>query len=252
MALKPIKKTFSVTIQAHRGFNKKYPENTLLAFQKAMEAKADYSELDVHLTTDNHIVVTHDYQTKRVADQNLIVADSTLEQLKALDFGQGQKIPTLQEVFDLCKGKMGINIEIKHAGMAEKINDLIIKNEMVDEVIISSFVHSEIAKIKKLNPDLLCATLEPNASNVLGYVLATFKRKSFIENAMSANADAVHPYTKHVTRKFCGWAHAKGLLVNPWTSDTPKDWQRLIDAGVDSIITNDPQSLYTFLEETSQ
>ncbi|WP_371803460.1 glycerophosphodiester phosphodiesterase [Candidatus Lokiarchaeum ossiferum] len=252
MGVKPIKKTFSVSIQAHRGFNKRYPENTLLAFQKAIEAKADYVELDVHLTVDHHIVVTHDYQTQRVADQDLIVAKSTLEQLKTLDFGQKQKIPTLQEVFDLCKGKIGINIEIKHSGLARPVNDLIIANEMENQVIISSFVHSEIAAIKKLNSNLICASLEPTASSKLGYLLSIFKRKSFIENAKRLNADATHPYTKLVNKKFCALAHANNLLVNPWTSDSPKEWQRLIDVGVDSIITNDPLSLYAFLEQASK
>lgn len=252
MGLKHIKKTFSVSIQAHRGFKKCYPENTLLAFQKAIEVKADYVELDVHFTADDHIVVTHDYQTKRVADQDLTVAKSTLEQLKSLDFGQNQKIPTLQEVFDLCKGNIGINIEIKHNGMAKAVNDLIVKNNMEEEVMISSFVHSEIAAIKKINPELICATLEPTASSKLGYLLSIFKRKSFIENAKRLKADAIHPYTKHVNQKFCIMAHENNLLVNPWTSDSPKEWQRLIDAGVDSIITNDPQSLYAYLEQNSK
>ena len=87
------KKSFPIAIVAHRGYSKMYPENTLLAFQKAIDAKADYIELDVHETADHVVVVTHDYTCGRVANQDLHITATKLATLKELDFGQGEKIP---------------------------------------------------------------------------------------------------------------------------------------------------------------
>ena len=247
MSNRTLKKTFPVAIVAHRGYKKRYPENTLLAFQKAIEAKADYIELDVHTTVDEHVVVTHDYSTGRVANQDFKVRDTNLATLKELDFGQGEKIPTLQEVFDLCKGKIGVNVEIKQEGLAQPVHELILESHMEEEVIISSFIHSEIDAIKKLNPKLLCATLEPSGGNALSGFLATFNKGKFLKNAQKVNADAINPIHFHTTRKFCKQAHQLNLLVNPWTADTPKMWDKLIQAGADSIITNDPEGLYQYM-----
>ncbi|MCK5347430.1 MAG: hypothetical protein KAR20_28665 [Candidatus Heimdallarchaeota archaeon] len=247
MPNRTLKKSFPIAIIAHRGYKKKYPENTLLAFQKAIDAKADYIELDVHETVNNIVVVTHDYTSGRVASQDLTIRVTNLATLKELDFGQGEKIPTLQEVFDLCKGKIRINIEIKQEGLAIPVNELIIANQMEQEVIISSFIHSELAAIKKLNPNLLCATLEPTGGNLLSNLLLTFMKGKYIKNAQKAQADAINPIWFHTTKRFCNKVHENNLLVNPWTADTPKIWDKLIKAGADSIITNDPESLYQFL-----
>jgi len=242
-----LKNTFPIAIIAHRGYRKGFPENTLLAFQKAIDAKADYIELDVHKTADNIVVVTHDYTSGRVANQDLVIRDSNLAALKELDFGQGEKIPTLQEVFELCKGKIGVNVEIKQEGLAKSINELIVKNQMEEEVIISSFIHDEIATFKSINPSVCCATLEPSGGNILSIFLVTFMKDKFLKNAQKVNADAINPIHFHTTRKFCDKAHQLHLLVNPWTADKPKRWEKLIKAGADSIITNDPEGLYQFL-----
>lgn len=245
------KKNFPIAIIAHRGYRKRYPENTLLAFQKAIEAKADYIELDVHKTADGHVVVTHDYTTGRVADQNLRVRDTNLAKLRELDFGQGEKIPTLQEVFELTKGKIGVNVEIKQEELAKLVNELIVTNQMDEEVMISSFFHSEIDEIKKLNSKLICATLEPSLGSWGGYIWAYlvgfFTKKKFFENAQKVNADAINPIFFHATHKLCNKAHQMHLLVLPYTADTPKWWKKLIKKGVDGIFTNDPEGLYQFL-----
>ncbi|MHA1474872.1 MAG: glycerophosphodiester phosphodiesterase [Promethearchaeota archaeon] len=229
------KENFPIAIVAHRGFNKLYPENTLLAFRKAIEAKADYVELDVHFSADKEIVVIHNKTTGNVANKDLVVKETDLEVLKTLDIGEGEKIPTLQEVFDLCKGKIGINIEIKAVGIAEPVVNLIEKNGMIDDIIISSFIHTEVAQAKKLNSELNCATLE-----LLGV-------GRLVKRALKINADSINPPFIMATEKICAKAHEAGLLVNAWSPDKPKDWKNLINNGVDSIITNDPEGLYNFL-----
>ena len=237
MEIKKLKKkeNFPIAIIAHRGFSKKYPENTMLAFRKAIEAKADYIELDVHFSADKEIVVIHNHTTGNVANKDLVVKENDLDVLKSLDIGEGEKIPTLQEVFDLCKGKIGINIEIKALGMAESVVKLVEKNGTSEDIIISSEIHIEVAQVKKLNSVINCATIEePGASR-------------FVKRALKINADSINPAQILATEILCSKAHASGILVNPWTTDKPKEWENLINNGVDSIITNDPEGLYNFL-----
>ena len=241
------KENFPIAIMAHRGFNKKYPENTMLAFRKAIEAKADYIELDVHFSADKEIVVIHNYTTGNVSNKDLVVKETNLDILKSLDIGEGEKIPTLQEVFDLCKGKIGINVEIKAPGLAEPVVNLVEKNGMIDDIMISSFIHSEVAQAKKLNPGINCATLEPTGGNYFAFFIAYLNKMGFIKHAHSIKADSINPISIMTSKKLCTKARALGLLVNPWNADKPKDWETLINKGVDSIITNDPEGLYNFL-----
>jgi len=229
------KENFPIAIVAHRGFNKKYPENTILAFRKAIEVKTDYIELDVHFSLDKVIVVIHNRTTGNVANKDLVVKETNLDVLKSLDIGEGEKIPTLQEVIDLCKGMIGINIEIKALGMAEPVVKMIEKNGMGEDIMISSQIHKEVAHVKKLNSEINCATLEELGGS------------RFVKRALKINADSINPPYIMATEKLCSKAHALGIMVNPWVPDNPKDWETLISNGVDSIITNDPEGLYNFL-----
>lgn len=242
-----LKKHFSVSIQAHRGYSAKYPENTLLAFEKAIEAHADYIELDVHASSDGHIVVIHDDSTGRVSTKNVKVDQTTLQDLKEVSLGENQTIPTLREVFELCKGKIGINIEIKQKNITTQVNDLILEFNMAQEVVISSFDHEELVKFKKINPNLVFLTLEPRGGTMIKYILNMFNKRKFIQNSLDVGAQGVNPHYRYITPQFCTNCHANGLIVNPWTIDDPKLWEKLIHAGVDSIITNNPVELSNYL-----
>ncbi|MHA1521036.1 MAG: glycerophosphodiester phosphodiesterase [Promethearchaeota archaeon] len=245
----PLRKTFSVSIQAHRGFNAQYPENTLLSFEKAIEVKADYIELDVHTSSDNEVVVIHDASTIRVSSQILNVEKSTLGQIQSLKLKGDQKIPTLREVCKLCKGKIGINIEIKQKGITSQINDIIHEFGMEADVMISSFDHEELQIMHKLNPSLMISALEPNGGSMIKNILSIFHKGKFIDNALSIEAQGFNPHHRFITHSLCSHAHEKGLTVNPWTIDDPKMWDKLVAAGVDSIITNNPEALYEYFQE---
>lgn len=238
------KKALQVSIIGHRGYKAKYPENTLLSFEKAIEANADYVELDVYSTSDGVLVVSHDSTTKRCGNLDISIKDHTLEEVKKVDVGQGQTIPTLQEVLTLCRGKCGVQIEIKQESIATKVVDLVVKNQMIEEVLISSFKHSEIANVKRINSKILCASLEPNG-------LHSAFRSLILSNAKKIKADAIHPLHNLITPDFCRKIHAIGLIVNPWTVDGEENWRKMIDAGVDGIITNDPEGLYQYLKRKS-
>ena len=139
---------------AHRGFSGKYPENTLLAFEKAVEAQTDGIELDVQLTKDGEIVIIHDETIDRTTNGKGLVVDYTYEELEKFDASYiytGQfgfnKIPTLREYFNLIKDTNIItNIELKtgineYQGIEEKVYNLIKEFQLEDRVIISSFNH---------------------------------------------------------------------------------------------------------------
>ena len=105
-----------IEIIGHRGARGLEPENTIRSFQKALELGVDYIECDVHLTKDGHIVLIHDHTLDRTTNETGDVNDYTFEEIRKLDAGKGKKIPTLQELLDLVRGKVKIHIELKDTG----------------------------------------------------------------------------------------------------------------------------------------
>ena len=149
---------------------------------------------------------------------------------------------------------MGVQIELKSTGSAQPTVELISKNKMENEVLISSFKHSELAKVKEVNPNLICAVLEPTFVNKINIAKSFFNRKIFIDHAEKYRVEGIHPLYPYVLyppfrNRFCEQAHERGLFVNAWTIDNPKTWKKLINSGVDGIITNNPEALYEFLSK---
>ena len=126
---------------AHRGASNVTPENTLKSFKKAIELGADYIEFDVHRTKDGEIVIMHDSSTFATTGHKGSIRRMTLEELKELDCGEGEKIPTLQEVIDLAKGKIGLQIEIKAKSLADSLVSLLRSENLIESTLISSFLH---------------------------------------------------------------------------------------------------------------
>ncbi|MHA1146756.1 MAG: glycerophosphodiester phosphodiesterase [Promethearchaeota archaeon] len=217
-----------VLLIAHRGASRLAPENTLKAFQKAIDLKADYVEFDVHGTKDGEIVIMHDDDTSRTTGQKGKIKEMTLEELKVLDCGEGEKIPTLQELIDIAKGKIGLQLEIKAPGLAPKIADLLTKADLIESTIISSFDHNELLEVQKIKPKIKLSAL------VLG-----IKKKKTIKEAVKNHYYAIHPLYKFVNRKFLESAHENNIKVNTWTVDSPSGIRKLVDMGIDGIITND-------------
>jgi glycerophosphoryl diester phosphodiesterase len=150
-------------VLGHRGYSAKYPENTLLAFKKAIEAGADGVELDVWLTKDGEVVVIHDETVDRVSNGTGKVKEMTLDELKALDFGNGEKIPTLEEVFEALPGDVVINIEIKDIDAVEKTAKIISENNL-ERVLVSSFNIDALREFRKLDGTTKVGILIDNES----------------------------------------------------------------------------------------
>ena len=141
---------------AHRGVTRQAPENTLAAFRKAIELKADIVEFDVHLTKDGKMIVHHDHGLERSTDGAGLVGELTFKKIRTFRKANGESIPSLQEVFSLLKGKCILKIDIKDKNMEKKILNLISKNGIKkDSVIISSKIVSVLKKIKHLDPKII-------------------------------------------------------------------------------------------------
>lgn len=230
-----------VKIFAHRGASAYAPENTLEAFQLAMNQGADGIELDVQLTKDGELVVIHDETIDRVSDEKGAVRDYTLEELKKISVSNhfeqypDVKIPTLREVLELVKpGTMEINIELKtgifwYPEIERKVLELVKEEGMEDRIIYSSFNHYSVQKIKELSP-------EAETAYLIGDVMldvAAYTKNTGIKG--------LHPALFHVKMAdFLKEYKESGIVLRVWTVNEKDQIRWLIDEGVDAVITNYP------------
>ena len=231
---------------AHRGFSGKYPENTLLAFKMACETKGcDGIELDVHLTKDGEVVIIHDEQIDRTCVNGTgYVKDYTYEELKKFDVSykqakqyEPQRIPTLREYFTLAAHYDIItNIELKtgifeYPGIEQKVWEIIQEYGMKDKVIISSFNHHSVRRMKEICPDIKCGLLtESWLINPGEYVKKT-------------KAECYHPFFLSLDEETVKEIKEQGIEINTWTVNQEEDIRKMIDLGVDAIIGNYPDRI---------
>lgn len=224
-------------VVAHRGANKIAPENTLKSFKKAIELGADMIELDVRATKDREIVVIHDADISRTSNGRGLVRMYTLNELRKYDFGEGEVIPTLTEVLELARDKILVNIELKEPDIVKEVVEIIKKAEMIDQVIVSSFIHPALLVIKKLDPRIRTA------------ILFGCYPVNLVGLASDALANFINPYFEAVDENMVKVAHEAKLGVMPWTVDDENHMKRLIKLGVDAIITNDVEKLLRVRKE---
>ncbi|MCP3682716.1 MAG: glycerophosphodiester phosphodiesterase [bacterium] len=214
----------------HRGAAGLEPENTLLGFRKAIEIGVDFIELDVHLSKDGEIIVMHDNTVDRTTDGTGKVGEMTLEELKKLDAGKGEKIPTLQEAIDVAKDKVGIIIELKGENTEEPVFNAIKKNNL-EKARCVSFHHDRVKKVKGLNNSIYTGVLLVGAP------------VNPVSVADDAGADELTVNFKFIEKEFVEKCHAGNKQVFVWNCDTEEDIRRMIDLGVDGIGSNLPDLL---------
>jgi len=222
---------------AHRGASGAYPENTLAAFAAAAEQGADMVELDVHLSADSQLVVIHDETVDRTTGGSGAVGALTLAQLKALDAGGGQQIPTLAEVFALVRGKCGVNVELKGPDTAAPVAALIRQEVLghavpVDRFVVSSFDLPQLAQLKEIAPEIRRAPL-------YGDKLP----EDYLEAARSVGAWSLNLNKGAITAELVEQCHRQGFRLLVWTADEPEEIARLKALGVDWIIGDYPDRL---------
>lgn len=231
-------------IFAHRGFSGKYPENTMLAFEKAVAIGVDGIELDVHLTKDGEIVIIHDEDIKRTCDGEGLVKDMTLEELKKFDASAAFRgvygfcgIPTLREYFELVKDTDIItNIELKtgvyeYEGIERKVTDLIKEFGLEDKIIFSSFNHFTVKRCEKIAPEIKRGFLT-------GDWLVDFGKYT-----RERNVQCCHPWHITLSKEVIDEMHSAGCEINTWTVNEYEDIERLAEWGVDSLIGNFPDRM---------
>lgn len=235
--MEEVRETMTQVI-CHRGYSGRYPENTLLAFRKAIETGADGIELDVHLTKDGKVVVIHDERVDRTSDGTGFVKDMTLRELQRLDASGGksapQRIPTLEEYFSLAvPAKLRTNIELKtglfdYEGLEERVWDIVRAFHQEDRVIFSSFHAQSLLRMKSIAPEAPCGLL---CSGQLADPCSTLRELGL---------QAFHPWFLRVTGPMVRRMKDSGLEVNPYTPNDPATLTWLLSLGVTSVITNYP------------
>jgi glycerophosphoryl diester phosphodiesterase len=257
-----------IQVHGHRGARALRPENTLAAFEYAIAAGVDAIELDVAVTRDDVVVVSHDPVLEGPlcigptgAAERAIIRETPFNEVRRWDCGSvrhpdfprrvlipGARIPSLDEVFRLA-GRFRFNVEIKSfperpeltpapAEFARLVVESIRGNGVDARVMVQSFDFRVLREVKKLLPEVpLGALFEEDAD--------------FIEITRSAGARIVAPRHVFVTAAKVREAHRAGLSVIPWTANEEPDWERLALAGVDGIITDDPASLIAYLDRIS-
>jgi len=227
-------------IIAHKGASAHAPENTLAAFQLALEQNADGIELDTMLSVDGQVVVFHDNTVDRITNGSGRVKDMSLAQLKELDIGDGQKIPTLAEVLEQFGGKFLINIELKNYtsifdNLPIEVAKLVKDYGLEESVLLSSY---NAFNIKRLRSEL--------PKTKLGLITDEQKAKHWIWRFFKY--DSLHPHFSDVDKVLVSALHARNREINVYTVDEPEEMTRLAGLDVDGIITNVPQLARQVLE----
>lgn len=222
-------------IIAHRGFSAIAPENTLSAFKSAIRSKADMIELDVQATKDGTPVVIHDAKVNRTTNGTGKVKNFYLWSLRELDAGswfdqkyKGEKIPTLEEALKFINGRVPVNIEIKNSGVTEKVIATVYELGVEKKVLISSFDPRVLRKIKKLKIQI--------PTGFLYHYPVYFNPVKTLENLGAVVF--IHNF-KFTTPKLVKKIHDAGFKIFVYTVNKPTDIKKMINFGVDGIITDD-------------
>jgi len=233
---------------AHRGYSRFYPENTMLAFHKAVEAGCDAIELDLQLSKDGELVIFHDDTLERTTTGKGLISEFTKKELMDLDasrlfFGthQDNRIPSLEEYLHYIQDKDIVSvIELKKkinadAKMEEKVIEMIRSFRLSEKVIISSFSQESILRSRILAPEVSTALITDYWLYRGGKI------------AKSLGATYIHPRHLFLLPFVLSEIKREGILVQPWTVDEEKRMRWLIRAGVNGIITNDPELLHAVI-----
>lgn len=228
-------------IFAHRGYSGKYPENTMIAFKKALEYGVDGIELDVQLTKDGEVVIIHDETIDRTTTGKGFVVDYTYEELEKFDASFKfkdlgfNKIPTLREYFQLVKDyDIVTNVELKtgineYLGIEEKVWELIKEYNLEEKVIISSFNHFSVMRMKKIAPQLKYGFLSED------WIIDAGKYTH------SHGVQCYHPRFNNLVPDVIKELKKYNLEINTWTVNLEEDMRYLYSNNIDVIITNYPE-----------
>jgi glycerophosphoryl diester phosphodiesterase len=229
---------------AHRGASAYEPENTLRAFDLAIQQGAQMIELDLHVTCDNHVVVIHNPTLNHRTDMTGVVDRMTLAEIKRADAGKGERVPTLNETLDLTMGKIRLYLEIKDPRAALPTLQIIRDRKCQSEVMLASF---DVELMRRLGEEV--RDIE------LGVILGNFSfdprvrwREAFPWIALRRiNYQVLCMQVELCYSYLAARTRATGKKLYVWTADRERQFARMISIGVDGIVTNTPDRLVAYL-----
>lgn len=220
------------------------------AYALAVEMSADMIEIDLHLTRDEEIVVTHDAELYGIGGRGE-VGDATLAEVRALDAGDGESVPTLAEVLDAFGHVIPFNLEVKwgargdYPGLEEQVLAELERRGLGPGILFSSFRPSVLARLRALDADARLALLVSPRDR-------EYTLEAAIERAIDLGAEALNPHLVQADEALVAAAHAAGLSVNVYTVDPPEQMRRMLALGVDGVFTNLPDRLRGILDEEAE
>ncbi len=237
----------TIEITGHRGNKRRAPENTLSALKQAIAEGADYAEIDVQTTAYGVVVLLHDADLMRVASVNKRLNETNYAQLKDIDVGSSfdpkfssERIPTLQEAIDLCRGRMKLNIEVKYTWadpeLASKVGQIVRRNNFTSQCVISSLKLKALKEIKQSFPEL-----------TTGFIV--FRA---IGNLSSMEADFLSISAAEATPELVKAEQRRGGEVHVWTVNDPSNLLSMIEMGVDNIITDERALIRRLLKKWNE
>lgn len=233
-----------IAITAHRGSSRLAPENTLSALRQAMADGADFAEIDVQTTRDGRVVLLHDQDFMRLAGDPRRLEDLTLEEARTIDVGarfgpafRGERLATLAEAIDLVRGKLRLNIELKYNRpdplLAPALIEVLRGEAFLDQCVITSLDFSSLEEVKRIEPRV-----------ETGLVLTRA-----VGNPARLPVDFLSVNTTAATARLISHAHRTGKDIHVWTVNDRETMNRMIEAGVDNVITDEPVEMRRVLQE---
>lgn len=233
-----------VEVTAHRGSSKEAPENTLSAIRQAISDGADFAEIDVQETADGVVIVMHDSDFMRIAGQRLNIWDTTFADLQKFDAGAwfdesfaGERVPSLQQVIEICKDQIKLNIELKFNGhdkeLVKRTLDVIKQNDFQSQCIISSLNHQSLQEVTSIEPGI-------QVGAIVG---------ASIGDVAKLPVDFIAINKSEVDRSLVRRVHNRGMQLHVWTVNDEEKMSDMVDLGVDNILTDEPRKLIDVLEQ---
>ena len=234
---------------AHRGASAQYPENTMLAFRRAIEQGVDMLELDVHLTSDDELIVMHDTTLDRTTNGHGNIHDHSLQEIRQLNAGQGEKVPLLSEAIQLAReSQIRLFVEVKGAteargiAIAEAAVQTLEADNFLSRIVLTSFSSAALLRAKSIQPEI-STMLDPSPQD------GSLTPRQICAQVLGAGANCVSCDFRFLTPAIAQECQLTGLTLWAWDPDEPEDMTQMIKLGAQGIMTNRPDVLNKVLHD---
>jgi len=226
-----------IEVIGHRGAAGLEPENTLRSVRRAVELGVDRVETDVRVSKDGRLVIMHDETVDRTTNGHGYVSELTFDELRSLDAGMGEKIPTLKEILEFTMGKAKLEIELKVPEATEPTIQLVEELNAEKDVIVISFIHDLLERVHDLSPNIKTGALFFDVP------------KDILQRALKVHASSIHVYYRNVNSELVREAHRSRLEVAVWNPNKIEDMREMIGLDVDAIGSDRPDILIQLLRD---